>query len=439
MKKLTIGLVLLAVILLGSAAVLFTKIAMRPRVRVSSAAESAEIRNASIRAAYAPGADRSAGANAVTDPDLLAEINAFFTELGRAFSESDSTAIDRLYSSEAMVACMEGSGALDLSSKTLVEQVFAREAFSEGIRLSMREETEDEAFSKPELRRLERLAEGELLAYVLVHDTAYAAEEHMRWWLLRHPDGHWQAYDSEDLEVPIRDSEWYAAFFAAAYELVPWEQELDQFTDLAYGEDVPLDEMRPVCEALLAHPLPAGLETHVRMAYADALEAAGEYEEALRHYDVADELSGGSAMVRRERGFCHWIVANNELARADLESHADSYGWDSFSKEAVADCYFQLGEIGSALELAEEGLAEYPQSSYLLSVFAASLPAARRGEIEGKLATFGERETAYEQILEYTYGLESMEVFQLVRSMLEAEFPDSELLELYGEAGEPPE
>ena len=32
-----------------------------------------------------------------------------------------------------------------------------------------------------------------------------------------------------------------------------------------------------------------------------------------------------------------------------------------------------------------------------------------------------------------------MEVFQLVRSMLEAEFPDSELLELYGEAGEPPE
>jgi hypothetical protein len=431
MKKLTLGLVLLAVILLGAAGVLLMKLAKRPQVNVSTDPESAEVRNASIRAAYSPSGDRSAGPNAVTDPTLLKEITTFFDELGTAFVEGDSAAIDRLYSAEAMVAFMESSGALKLSSKGLVEQLFARESFIEGIRLTMREDTEAEGFSAPELRRLERIGDGELLAYLIVNNTAYASEERVRWWLLRHPDGHWQAYDSEDLESPIRDSEWYAAFLGAAYELVPWEQELDQFTELAYAEDISIDAMRRASDALLAHQLPSGLETHVRMAYADALETEDYYEEALGHYDIAEKLSGGSAMVRKERGYCHWMLCNNELARDDLENFADAYGWDRFSMEAVADCHFQIGDRDRALKLAEEGLAEYPQNSYFLGILAASLPAERRGELAGKIATFDDREEAYEGILNYTYTLDDMEAFELARSMLEAEFTDSELLGQY--------
>jgi len=433
MKKLTVSLVLLAVILLVSAAILFIKITNRPPTAVSSAAESAEARNASTRAAYAPGADRSAGSNAITDPALLEEITSFFNELGTAFREADSEAIDRLYSAEAMVSFMEGSGMIDLGSMSLIERLFVREAFAEGIRLAMREETEEEAFSDPELRRLERLGDRELLAYLVVHDTAYADQEHMRWWLLKHADGHWQAYDSEDLESPIRDSEWYAAFLGAAYDLAPWERDLDRFTELAYSEGVPIESMRQACEAMLAHPLTAGLETHVRIALADALETAGEYEEALPHYDASVGLSGGSAMVRKQRGLCHWILSNNARARDDLENYAETYGWDRFTREAVADCTYQLGETAAALGLAEEGLAEDPQSGYMLGIFAASIPPERHGEIATRLAKFDDLESAYEEVLDYCYGIEGNEVFDLVRAMLKSELPESELLEFYPE------
>ncbi|MGI9239222.1 MAG: tetratricopeptide repeat protein [Verrucomicrobiales bacterium] len=435
MKKLTTSLVVLAVILLGSAALLFVKIARMPQSQVRTEPESAEVRNASIRAAFAPGADRTAGPNAVTDPALLAEVGEFFSELGAAFRDADAKAIDHLFSAGGMVSFMEGSGAIDLRSESLIERVFTREAMIEGIRLAMREETEAEEFSDPDLRRVERLGDNELLAYIIVYDTSYADQEHMRWWLLRHPDGHWQAYDSEDLESPIRDSDWYAAFLGAAYDLVPWEEELDRFTELAYAEDVPIESMVRTSEAMLAHQPPPALEIHVRMALADALESAGEEEEAIGHYDVALELSGGSAMVRNERGFCHWYLSNHALARDDLEAYAASYGWDESSREAVADCYYQLGKYETALKFAEAGLAESPQSGYLLGIFAAAAPPERHGEIATRLAEFDDREDAYGDLLNYCSGVREKQVYDLVRSMLKSESPGSGLLEIY--AAEP--
>ena len=193
----------------------------------------------------------------------------------------------------------------------------------------------------------------------------------------------------------------------------------------------PLAALRKHSENLLKHKLPTAIEGLALTVNSAVLLEDGDTEAALAGLKRAQEVIGDAPILYYHRANCLSVQGEYQQAIQEFARYTDILGWDSDVHEMVSDCYYKLDDLPKALEHAEKGIADNPQSPSCLASLAACLPEARRGEIAEHIAAQTDPEFAYETILDYVLGLENDEVYDHVLALFKAEFPNNELIEYY--------
>ena len=246
----------------------------KPSVRSESDAE----RDQSMRAAFTTTVGRGDAKDVTGDAELVAEITEFFKALGTAFDEGDRSKLKNLVSGEMMIDYAQRSGVLDLSSLGPMRQVSFRRQFTNGLLQGLATHGKNNAFTRPRVVRVEQISKREVLAYMRSQSVWLGVETKSRWWLLKNLAGEWQAYDWEDLDSGIRTSTLMGAM-AGPNTSAPWNQDalnlLQAVQQLQASEEFDPTQLREPCEKLLAHKVPAVIESLARGLLAAALLTLG--------------------------------------------------------------------------------------------------------------------------------------------------------------------
>ena len=410
----------------------------KPSVRSESDAE----RDQSMRAAFTTTVGRGDAKDVTGDAELVAEITEFFKALGTAFDEGDRSKLKNLVSGEMMIDYAQRSGVLDLSSLGPMRQVSFRRQFTNGLLQGLATHGKNNAFTRPRVVRVEQISKREVLAYMRSQSVWLGVETKSRWWLLKNLAGEWQAYDWEDLDSGIRTSTLMGAM-AGPNTSAPWNQDalnlLQAVQQLQASEEFDPTQLREPCEKLLAHKVPAVIESLARGLLAAALLTGEDADGALEEIDKIVELNGGATpsdhYVRAE---CYLFKGEPQKAIEQFILYTEVLGWDSDVHERLSDCYYELGDMPKSIEHAEKGLADNPQSPGCLASLAVSLPAERHDEILKHLEKFEERQLAYESILDYAIEVEHRVAYDLILPRFTADFPDEKDLIEYYEENPPP-
>lgn len=364
------------------------------------------------------------------------EIRAYLDELREAFAAEDQEAIRERLSIDAMIESVRARGVADFDE--IGQQEAFKEGFSEGIGQAIAGWSRMMGWDQHDIRKIEW--ESPTRAIVSVRNWHDQLEVHtkMRWWLVRSSEeGRWQFYDFEDLDQGLRVSSVMGSTLTGILSQAPWVQ---PFLRIARTMQTAEDELQLIegiqsdVKQLLEYSLPEDLRVFTVVMRSTALiNLEEDPESALALMDELKNLKASYPMLDYLRGTAHQAASRWEEAIKWFEQYADTMGWDADVCESVADCYWDLGEIAKANEMARKGLDDQPTSWGCLATFAISLPEDRSSELFERMDKIDNPEGAFETVIDWALTNEKEDIARKVYLRLEVKHPNSELLEYYRE------
>ena len=428
-KRNALLILLLLVLLSGGGLWIFNQ-SLQPRSGVHS--ESEQERDAALNQAFV--VRNPEQLLAVDDPEVLAELDVFFTQLGVAYREGAVDKVSQLISGKDMFQYIVKSGLITF--KNPLERMLFEQGFLMGLEQGYAEDMEVSGYDSHELMHIDRIDEDQLIVYVRMWDDELEIYQKMRWWLMQKGDSEWTAYDYEDLDVNLRMSVLFGSLVAGGLEDSEW---LESFIAVFDGVGLDLDLMTPEdtaefeanIEKCLASNPPEPLQAYLHLMRSCVLQSNSDWQGSLDALDRVEAADPGMAAIHFQRGSAYFGLEQWELAIQHYTKYTDVLGWDADIYEVVADTYLGMGNRLMAAELAEKGLADNANSWGCLLTFSVSIPPERYNDIRGHVQATSSAEDAYNYVIDYALDQEAFEVARAVFDQFEQDFPDSELVAYY--------
>jgi len=407
------------------------------RTSPTVAEETEGDRLASIEAAFLPSAGKGDESRelATDDPEMRTGAAAFFKELGSALTAADRSRLSKLVSGDLMFSYAERSGVLQVRGRQRRSQLMR--GFRSGVGNGLAQAAGLLAYDEFDVMRIEKIRDGEMVAYIRWWNDEFEIYTKMRWWLMKTKGGKWVAYDYEDFDQNLRASALIGAMLSGSGGgQLPWMDEFGEVVKVFQGASgvealTSLPESLDVVDALLAHKLPKGIEGFARIIRSTALLLDGRADDALEEAERIEKVTGGAPITYYQKGSCLAALDRPEEALVEFARYGDMLGWDSDLREMVADCHYALGANDKAIEQVETALAEQANAVGCLCTLSFCLPPERLGEIAERVKKTRDPEASYEYILDYAVDVGRLDVLKAVFAQLKVAHPESDLLEYY--------
>jgi tetratricopeptide (TPR) repeat protein len=386
-------------------------------------------RSESVKAAFV---DTPAAGTKTIDPSRPehAELDAFFTKLGKAARNSDRKAYGECISADAMIRHLEAKGMLTFRTDR------ERSSFLKGAEGSMGNSMSNMAFDRHVISRLEEISPNQVMAFTRTYDQGLQVVIKMRWWLVKEA-GTWRAYDFEELSQGIRASTMMGAIVGSMKgKPEPW---VEPFTEMAKtmqnlaGDNMleKLADMEKHAGNVLKKSPPQEIEIVARQMLVAGKMGNGDVEGALEEIEKLEKLSNVSPGLHFQKGGALIALEKPVEARAAFQKYVDVLGWDSDVHEMMADAYMAEDNKKDALDHALKGLADHKDALGCLATAAVASGTGGVGDLTKHFDATDEPEAAYETAIDYALETEDEEVAKALVGMLKEKLPKSDLVEVY--------
>ena len=395
--------------------------------------EDPATRQAAVESAFGSGEELGG-----TDDELRAEAQVFMEQLRIAYLDEDDKRIGDLFSFEALFKQAQRIGLLDLDGLSSQDRAAVEQEMMSGMDEGALLLARGNKWREVEVKKIEKLGKSEMVIYVRALSATHNFWNKLRYWLLKNKDGSWQAYDHEELSQGLRASIMIGLAGTVSRDPPNWLNDYESLGNaleiMARSNSASANlEVIGASEKLLGHEdLPKDLAIFAHSMNIAALYRMGRFHGMREHLDAVEKLSGGGTPANDfQSGHYHAAMGNYPDAIASYSKYADVLGWDSTAYEPVANCYYRMRDFPRALEIAEQGLADNPQSVTCVWIAAFSLPEDRLRELGGHIDQLRDPERAFKAILQTAFENDNDPVFDYVLAKLKKDIPDSSLINDY--------